>query len=357
MNERLKRTLRPEQLRELSLVFLIVLILLFFSSQIEGYFSPRIFNRVASDVAIIAVVALGETIVLLTRNYDLSVGSIVGLTAFFVGKQLTAYGDMQPVLAIGLAVGAGAFLGAINGLLVSYGRVPSIIVTLGTLAIYRAVLVAYPGNKMVVINDLPQWISDLGSEPLFSIGEFDIRPVVGGALVVFILFLFMTTYTRYGRRLYAIGSNPEAARIGGLPSQRVVFFAFILCGAVAGLGGYLYLIRYGNLNTAAAQGLELSVIAAVVVGGVSTNGGKGTVIGALLGAVMINLLQQSLLRWLVISNFWVEAVLGMLILIAVIIDAVILRRLQSVWSQRGLEVVPSEEPASLLKEEGESHAA
>jgi rhamnose transport system permease protein len=117
----------------------------------------------------------------------------------------------------------------------------------------------------------------------------------------------------------------------------------------------LYLVRYGNLNTAAAQGMELEVIAAAVVGGVSTNGGKGTVIGALLGAVMINLLQQSLLRWLVISNFWVEAVLGMLILIAVIIDAVIINRLQAAWIRRGQEDHPADE--TKVNKEKESHAA
>jgi len=355
MMEQLKRTFRPEQLREVSLVLLIVFIVLFFGSQIEGYFSPRIFNRVTSDVAIIAVVALGETLVLLTRNYDLSVGSIVGLTAFFVGKQLTAFGDMSPILALLLAIGAGACLGLINGLLVSYGRIPSIIVTLGTLAIYRATLVAYPGNKIVVINDLPQWVAEFGSMRLFSIGEFDIRPVVAGAFVMFVIFQLATSYMRFGRQLYAIGSNPEAARIGGLPSQRIVLSAFILCGAIAGLAGFLYLARYGNLNTAAAQGVELDAIAAAVVGGISTNGGKGTVMGALLGAVMINLLQQSLLRWLVISNFWVDALLGLLILVAVIIDSVIINRLSDLWSRRSMEI-GSDGERKAIKEKG-SHAA
>jgi rhamnose transport system permease protein len=353
--EQLKRYVRPEQLRELSLVVLIVLIFLFFGSQIEGYFSPRIFNRVSNDVAIIAVVALGQTLVLLTRNYDLSVGSIVGLTAFFIGKQLTAYIDMPPVIAMLLGVAAGACLGLINGLLVAYGRIPSIIVTLGTLAIYRATLVAYPGNKMVLINDLPQWVSDVGSRQLFSIGEFGIRPVVAGAFVLFVIFQLVTSYMRFGRQLYAIGSNPEAARIGGLPAQRIVLSAFILCGAIAGLAGFLYLVRFGNLNTAAAQGVELDSIAAAVVGGVSTNGGKGTIMGTLLGAIMINLLQQSLLRWLVISNFWVEALLGLLILIAVFIDSVIINRLSEIWSRRNQEMIPiGEKQAS---KEKESHAA
>jgi rhamnose transport system permease protein len=206
------------------------------------------------------------------------------------------------------------------------------------MAIFRATLVAYPGNKIVVINDLPQWITELGSKQLFSIGEFDIRPVVAGGFVMFIIFQLVTSYLRFGRQLYAIGSNPEAARIGGLPAQKILLSAFILCGAIAGLAGFLYLVRFGNLNTAAAQGMELKAIAAAVVGGVSTNGGKGTIMGALLGALMINLLQQSLLRWLVISDFWVDALLGLLILIAVLIDSVIINRLSELWNRQSLEI-------------------
>jgi rhamnose transport system permease protein len=356
MMEKWRRYFRPEQLRELSLVLLIGLIFLFFGTLIKGYFSPRIFNRVTSDVAIIAVVAIGETLVLLTRNFDLSVGSVVGLTAFAVGKLLTFHPDMLPIVALLSAIGLGTAMGLLNGLLVSFGRVPSLIVTLGTMAIYRSILVAYPaGTKNVVIQDLPQWILNLGGMKLFSIGEFDIRPVVAGALVIFVIFQLVTTYLRFGRRLYAIGSNPEAARIGGLPSQQIVLFAFILCGAMAGLGGFMFLVRYGDLTPAAAQGMELQVIAAAVVGGVSTNGGSGTMIGALLGALMINLLQQSLLRWLVISDFWVGALLGLLILVAVTIDAVIINRLRDIWTQRGLETKFVDEKKAI--KEKESHDA
>jgi rhamnose transport system permease protein len=354
--ERLKRYFRPEQLRELSLVFLIVLIFLFFGSQIEGYFSPRIFNRVTSDVAIIAVVALGETLVLLTRNFDLSVGSIVGLTAFAVGKLLTFHPDMLPVVALLAGIGLGTAMGLVNGLLVSVGRVPSLIVTLGTMAIYRAILVAYPaGTKNVVTNDLPQWILDLGRNQLFSIGGFSIRPVVAVGLLMFVVCYLVTTYTQFGRRLYAIGSNPEAARVGGLPSGRLVLQAFVLCGALSGLAGCMFLVRYGDLTPAAAQGMELQVIGAAVVGGVSANGGVGTMIGAVLGALMINLLQQSLLRWLVISDFWVNALLGFLILVAVTIDAVIITRLRDLWTQRGMGIGAVAEK-KVIKEK-ESHDA
>jgi rhamnose transport system permease protein len=336
--EQLRRHFRPEQLRELSLVFLIVLIFLFFGTQIEGYFSPRIFNRVTSDVAIMTVVAVGQTLCLLTRNYDLSVGSVVGLTAFFTGKLLSFYPDTAlPIVAVLFAVGLGGALGLLNGALVAYGRVPSLIVTLGTMAIYRSIIVAFPaGTKNVVTHELPEWILDLGRRHLFSVGGFDIRPLVAVGLVMVVAFQLVIAYTRFGRRLYAVGSNPEAARISGLPSQRIVLLAFILSGAIAGLGGFMFLTRYGDLTPAAAQGMELMVIAAAVVGGVSTNGGSGTMIGALLGAVMINLLQQSLLRWLVISNFWVSALLGLLILVSVTIDAVIINRMRDMWARRDL---------------------
>ncbi len=337
MMETVKRYFHPEQLREFSLLFLIVAIFLFFGSQIQGYFSPRIFNRVTSDVAIITVVAIGETLVLLTRNYDLSVGSIVGLTAFVAGKLLEGNNNMEPAVALLIAVGIGTGLGVVNALLVSYARIPSLIVTLGTLAIYRAILIGLPGNRIVVTNLLPKWIIDLGSAQLFAIGDFSVKPVVGVALLILIIFTLVTTFLPFGRRLYAIGSNPDAARMGGLPEQRSIFLAYVICGMLAGLGGFMFLVRYGNLTVVAAQGMEFQVIAAAVVGGVSSNGGSGTMIGALMGAFMINLLQQSLLRWMQISDYWVDALLGLFILLAVTVDAVIMRRLRDIWERTGLE--------------------
>jgi rhamnose transport system permease protein len=348
---RLQRYFRPEQIRELSLVFLIIVMFVFFGTQIQGYFSPRIFNRISADVAIIAVVAVGETLVLLTRNYDLSVGSIVGFTAYFVGTQLSHSHAIAPLVVLLMAIGVGALLGLINGLLVSYGRVPSIIVTIGSLAIYRTMLVNYSNAKTVVTGDLPQWILDLPSTTLFSFAGFDVGLMVVLALVIVLIFQLVIIYLPFGRRLYAIGSNPEAARMSGLPAPRLVLTAFVLCGALAGLAGFMFLVRFGNITVVAAQGMELQVIAAAVVGGVSTAGGSGTMIGAVLGAVMINLLQQSLLRWLRISDFWVDALLGVLILLAVATDAVILNRLRNLWARSGLQVRPASEKPQ-IKEDG-----
>jgi rhamnose transport system permease protein len=329
----LKERIRPGQLRELVLIFLILLMMFLFSTQIEDYFSPRFFNRISTSVAIIAVVAIGQTLVVLTRNIDLSVGSVVGFTAYFVGQQLVQNNDLSPAAVVLMAVGIGALMGGINGLLVSYGGVPSIIVTLGTLAIYRTILVEVSDAKTVLTADLPEWILELPRSNIFSVGGLDFRLMVGVALLVIIVFSLILRYTSYGRRLYAIGSNPEAAKIAGFPSRTIVFTAFILSGALAGLAGFMFLARFGNITVVAGLGIELESVAAVVVGGISTNGGTGTVPGALLGAILINILEQSLIRWLSISEFWRDFLLGFLILLAVAADSVIMGRLRDIWSR------------------------
>lgn len=341
-----KRTVRPEQLRELILVLLIALVVIFFGSQIEGYYSPRTFNRISTSVAILVVVAVGQTLVVLMRQIDLSVGSIVGFTAYVVGTQISSHNDMHPLLAVLMAVGVGAVMGAINGLLVAYGRVPAIITTLGTLAIYRTILVDYSGAQSVVTNALPQWLIDLPTKNLFSLGSLEVRLMVALALVVVIIFQGVVTYLPYGRRLYAIGSNPEAARITGLPVQRMIFSAYIWCGALCGLGGFMFLARFGNITVVAAQGMELQVVAAAVVGGVNIFGGSGTMVGALLGTVLIATLEQSLLRWAIVSEFWRDALLGLLILLAVAADALIMDRVRKLWARSDIQArADSEQPS------------
>jgi rhamnose transport system permease protein len=349
------RTVRPEQIRELVLVLLIVLVVIFFGTQIEGYYSPRTFTRISTSVAILVVVAVGQTLVVLMRQIDLSVGSIVGFTAYIVGTQIANNNNMHPLLAVLMAVGVGALMGAINGLLIAYGRVPAIITTLGTLAIYRTILVGYSGAQSVVTNSLPPWLIDLPTQNLFSLGNLDIRLMVALALVVVIIFQWVITYLPYGRRLYAIGSNPEAARVTGLPVQQTIFSAYILCGALCGLGGFMFLARFGNITVVAAQGLELQVVAAAVVGGVNIFGGSGTMLGALLGTVLIATLEQSLLRWAIVSEFWRDALLGLLILLAVAADALILDRVRRLWTRS--EILASTETEKTQVQEGGSYAA
>jgi rhamnose transport system permease protein len=339
----LRRHVRPEQIRELSLLALIIVAILIFGSLIEGYYSFRTFNRIASSVAIITVVGVGQTLVVLTRNIDLSVGSICGFTAYFVGTLIANHNGINPVLAVVISIALGAAMGVVNGVIVAWGRVPAVVVTLGTLAIYRGVLVDLSGAKTVTTDSLPQWLVDLPRLNVVPIGDLDIRALFVIALVIVVIFQFGTSYLSFARRFYAVGSNPEAAQLIGLPMKRIVFVAFVTSGALSGLAGFMTLARFGNITVEVGRGLELSVIAAVVVGGVNVFGGSGRVTGAMLGAIMIGILEQSLFR-LGISEFWRDALLGLLILLAVASDAVILQRLNQLWARTELKRL--ETPAS-----------
>ncbi len=327
MGRSLLDRISPQTLRLLALFLVLVMIVLFFGLQIDNYYSARLFNRISSSVAIMAIIATGQALVVLTRNIDLSVGSIVGFTAFAVGDVLSGNPEFHPLLAVLLAIAVGAGFGAINGILVAYARIPAIIVTLGTLALYRSLLVEYSDAKSIITANLPEWILQLPRANVMSFGNLDIRVSFFAAIVVVVTVHLGLTWLRTGRKFYAVGSNPEAALMAGINSARIVFLAFVLCGAFAGLAGFFFLARFGNITVVAGLGFELKSVAAVVVGGVHIFGGSGTVLGTLLGAVLVDLIDTSLVRWALVSEFWREAVLGFLILLAVAVDAVLTRRL------------------------------
>ena len=333
---------RPEQIRLLFLIALMILMVVFFSIEIPGYFNARFVNRISTSVVVVAVLAVGQTLVFLTRNFDLSVGSIAGFTAYFVGQQMWWHKDWSPITAVLIALGIGIIAGSINGVLVAYGRVPSIITTIGTLAIFRSFLVEYSHAVPITTNNLPRWLVNFSSVVLLRIGEVQIRALFAIMIGVVIIFQLVLTFLPFGRRLYAIGSNPDAARIAGFPAQRMVFLAFLISGALAGLAGFLFIGRYGNVTVLAGIGLEFASIAAVVVGGVSNAGGSGTVVGAFLGALFLDLLENSLFRWQAVSEFWRDFILGMLILFAVALDNVVFGRLKNVWARAGLQMSTEE---------------
>ena len=328
------KNIRPEKFRNIVLMLLIILVLLGFSTVIENYLNARLFNRISTSVAIFAVIAIGQTLVVLTRNIDLSVGSIVGFTAYIVGQQLTQYNEMSPITAIILAIGLGAVMGAINGYFVAYLKIPAIIVTLGTLALFRTILVEYSDAQTVLAIELPKWIHELPRMNVFTYDRFQLRYVVAGMIFVVIIFQMILKYTSFGRKLYAIGSNPEAAKLTGFPIQRLVFSAFVLCGALAGLTGFIFLVRIGQVTVVAGIGFELKSVAAVVVGGVNIFGGSGSAFGSFMGAVLIDLLENSLIRWLHISEFWRDALLGILILLSVATDTIIMKKFRSFWIKK-----------------------
>ena len=323
----MRHGITPGALRLLVLLGVSALTLLFFSSVIENYLSARLFNRISTSVAIVALIAVGQSFVVLTRNIDLSIGSVVGCTAYFVGGLVAAYPGIPAPLVPLIALLIGAVFGAVNGFLVSRFNLPSIIVTLGTLAIFRSLLVEASSGASITTASLPPWLPAFAQANAFEWNGLQVRwSVIMALFVVLVAHVFLTRL-RQGRRFYAVGSNPDAAAFAGIDLRRTVFQAFLISGALAGLAGFLFLSRFGNITVVAGQGFELRSVGAVVVGGVNIFGGSGSVVGALIGAALIDLLDNSLGRWDLVSEFWREAVLGLLILTAVALDTVLSRRL------------------------------
>lgn len=325
----------PQTLRLVALFLALLATVLFFSTQIEGYLSARMFNRISTSAAVVLPIAVGQAIVIMTRNIDLSAGSILGVVAYMTGQALGAFPEMHPVVAVLLAMGIGACAGAINGLLVAVGQVPSIIVTLGTLALYRSFLVEYSDATTITTASLPSWLVDLPQKSLFSIGALDVRVTVVLALVAAAVVGLALSRLRAARKFLAVGSNPDAARMAGIDAPRVVFVAFVLAGALAGLSGFIFLAKFGNITVVAGLGFELKSIAAVVVGGVSIMGGSGTILGVLMGTVLVDTIDNSLTRWEMISEFWRDALLGMLIMAAVTVDTLAARQLARLRGRDG----------------------
>jgi rhamnose transport system permease protein len=356
MSDAILRRIRPEQFREVVLLVVTIGLTLFFATQIPNYFNQRAVNQLTRGIVIPLIMAVGMVLVVLTRNIDLSVSSIVGVSAYVVGTLLANHNGIPPAVAVALAILLGLGLGAVNGLIIAYGGVPAVIATLGTLALYRVVLVEFSGAKTVSTADTPDWLNGVTNRIAFTIDGYVLRWAVAVALVVAVLGQLMLRYLQFGRQLYAIGSNPDAARVAGLPAQRDVFLAFAASGALSGLAGFMFLAQYGDITVTAGQGLELQIVAAVVVGGVSIFGGSGSMIGAFLGVLLIEILTRSLQRWQGVSEFAKDPILGGMILIAVTADTIILGRLREMWV-RVRRRDKAREQAAAAAVEGAAHGA
>lgn len=306
--------------RELTLAAVIVVMAALVALQAPQLLSASNLAQVTAQASIIGIAAVGQALVILTRNVDLSVESTIGLVAFVVAEVL-AQRMLEPAAAMTFGVGLGLVLGLANGVLVALLNVPSIVATLGTLSIYRGIDFLLAGGKQVTLTDLPPGYTDAARGTVAGIPLFLVV-----AVAIIAVFAVVLRQTTFGRQLYAVGSNPEAAAILGIRSRLIVFVAFALCGMLAGVAGVLWGIEFGTINATAATGVVLQVVAACVVGGVNIFGGSGTVVGAGLGALFLGFISNALIL-LRLSQFWLQAIYGIVILVAVSIDALVTRRL------------------------------
>ena len=313
--------------RELSLVLILVGMVVLVALRAPQVISSDNLTDVSVLAAVIAVAAVGEAMVVITRNVDLSVEATMGLVAFAVAGVL-ANGVLPVPLAMAFGVGLGLILGMINGFIVAVLRVPSIVATLGTLSIYRGIDFLIAGGKQVTATQLPPGYTAIARATVLGIPVFVLIAIA--IAVVCAAVLRMTTF---GRSVYATGSNPDGAAVLGIRAGLITFTVFSVCGLLGGVAGVMWGILFGTINATSATGVTLQVIAAVVVGGVNIFGGSGTVIGAALGALFLTFIGNALIL-VRLSQFWLQALYGLVILIAVALDAVLVRRFQRSVSDR-----------------------
>lgn len=319
--------------REAAVAIVLVLLILVATVQRPSFlFGDDGVRDLLLTPAILVLLAVAQAVVLITRNIDLSVASTLGLSAWLAGTIASSLpGVPLPVVALA-AVGMGALLGAVNAVLIAVVGAPALVVTLGTLYAFRGINVMWADGKTISASDMPADFRSFGVSSTFGLPTLSVI-----ALALVLVVAWYMRYRQSARELYAIGSDPSAAVLLGLPSRRLIFLAFVASGAIAGLAGFLYAARYGAVDSQAGSGLELSAVAAAVLGGVAIFGGSGTVWGAAIGAVLLITINRTL-PLLGVAQFWQQAVVG-----ALIIGAIILDRLLSLQRARKLSAIRENE--------------
>ncbi len=312
--------------REAPIAVALLLVIIAVSVVQPRFLSEGNLKSILLWIPLITVVALGQMAVILTRGIDVSVGSTMGLAGMLVAMTLRDNPHLNIYVATLLGIGIGAGLGAINGALIAGANIPPIVATLGTLGVYRGLTFLASNGRQVDEYQLPRALANWSIEGPFgqSVAPF----VVFVALIAAVLMHLYLTRTRPGRSLFAIGGNPDAARLRGIAVRTALFSVYALCGAGAGLAGVLYASRFGTVNPASiGNGFELLVIAATVIGGTSIFGGIGSIPGVLLGCLLLGTINVAL-AVLNIADTWQTAVYGLIILLAVLMDDTAMKRLR-----------------------------
>ncbi|GAA2487141.1 ABC transporter permease [Winogradskya humida] len=307
--------------RELGIIVALAALIIYTTASQPRFLSAQSIRDILLNTSILAVMAAGQAVVVITRNIDLSVGSVLGISAFTVASMMSDNPGLPMIVALLVGLAVGAIAGLLNGVLVRYGRVPALVVTLGTMYIFRGLIYSWAGGDQVNADELPGHFLQFANDSILGIPWLVLIAlvVVGGVS------LMMRNY-RVGRELYAMGSSPGAAELAGIKVARNMLAAFIISGALAGLAGVLFASRFGTIDASAGNGYELNVVAAVVVGGVAVSGGSGTVWGAGLGALLLTVI-GSALTVLDINQFWQQAIVGALIVLAICADRIVAVRI------------------------------
>ncbi len=317
--------------REAMLLLLIIVSILTISIKLPRFLHIENFSNILSDSSILVMVALGQFLVILTGGIDLSVGSIIAFCGMLGALINMNFPELAPIWCILAGAGAGAGLGLFNGILVAYGKIPAIIVTLGTMGIYRGFTFVISKGQWVTAHEMTKGFMSI---PKISI--FGIPSIIIYALVTCLLIFYFIRYTRTGRELYAIGGNKAAAVLVGIKEDRLQVLIFTICGLISGLAGVLWAARYSAAVNEMATGFELMTVAACVLGGVSISGGSGLVGGVILGALFMGLLNNSLTMFKGMA-FYQMFMQGLVVIVAMVFNELMARSSNKVVLNRRIK--------------------
>ncbi len=307
---------RLRKVRELPIAGVLIAAIVFTGAINPNFVTPQAVRDTLLAVSFIALMAVGQTFVILMRHVDLSVGSTLGLSAYLSALAVQSFPG-PPIIVLllaGAVVGLG--VGLVNGFLVAWLRLPALVVTLGTLYVVQGVQALIVGPRRVSASSLPDSVIRFGIDTVLGVPLLMWVAIVAALIATWVL---RNTY--FGRDLYAMGSNPKAAELVGIPVVSRTIRGFLVSGMCAGMAGALVLARFGGTDANAGRGVELSVVAACVIGGVFIFGGSGSAIGAVIGALLLKVLALSLIA-VRVPPFWQEALVGILLIAAITIDRI-----------------------------------
>ncbi|WP_142973291.1 ABC transporter permease [Enterococcus casseliflavus] len=306
--------------RELGLILFILVASVFIQTQNSSFLTMVNLTDMLTNTSILAILAVGMMMVLITGGIDLSVGAVVTLSGMSSAVFIRDFPNIPVIVAVLVGLFVGLFSGLVLGLLIAKGRILPIIASLGMMNVYRGLTYIVGDN---------QWVSAFQMTDAFkeiATGSFlGINHLIWAAFIVLAVFYYILNFTRSGRRMYAVGSNEEATAITGISKERTLILVYMLNGLLAGLAGVLWVSKFASAQGDTASGYELNVIAACVLGGVSVNGGVGKISGLITGALLFGILNNAL-PLLNASTFWEDAIQGVVIVAAIVMNVLMKRR-------------------------------
>ena len=311
-----------ESFREVGLLVFIVIICAIFQLRNHNFLTLTNIRDLLTNTAILSILSVGMMMVILTRGIDLSVGATIALAGMISALTVNAFRSISPIVSILEGMAVGTVAGVLIGVLIARFNVLPIIATLGFMNIIRGLTYVVSKGAWVSAYQMSDGFKHIATGNILGVSN----PIII-AVVINVAFFYFINHMKTGRQIYAVGSNPEAADISGIPRRRIILLVYTVMGALAGLGGVIWVAKFASAQSDTATGFELSVIAATVLGGVSIAGGSGKVSGLILGTILLGILNNAL-PLINVSPFWQQAIQGIVILAAVLTNVLVKRNNQ-----------------------------